>query len=139
MLILQGGLVGLAAGVQNALRLLPAAWSPIVDDIIKYSVLLAALGGLYRMIVKPAREHTKALRRLVTTVEREFPESGTSLRATVDRSDLRMAEMFDRFNDMEIYMQRLDGKVLAVDTKVDALDEKLSRHMNDVKDNGESS
>lgn len=132
MLILQGGLVGLAAGVQNALRLLPAAWSPIVDDIIKYSLLLAALGGIYRMIVKPARERTKALRRLVTTVEREFPESGTSLRATVDRSDLRIAELFDRFDDVEIYMRSLNGRL----TK---LDEKLSQHMNDVKDNGESS
>ena len=126
-----GGVGALAVQTQEVARLLPDTWSPLVDDIIKLSLLLAALGVLYRGLIKPARERLALLNKIWDKLVHETePNSGTSLRDAIDRTDLRVAEMNDRFDDVEIYMQSLSGRL----TK---LDEKLSQHMDDVKDSGE--
>ncbi len=126
-----GGVGALAVQTQEVARLLPDTWSPLVDDIIKLSLLLAALGVLYRGLIKPARERLALLNKIWDKLVHETePNSGTSMRDAIDRTDLRLAELNDRFDDVEIYMQSLSGRL----TK---LDEKLSQHMDDVKDSGE--
>lgn len=126
-----GGVGALAVQTQEVARLLPDTWSPLVDDIIKLSLLLAALGVLYRGLIKPARERLALLNKIWDKLVHETePNSGTSMRDAIDRTDLRLAELNDRFDDVEIYMQSLSGRL----TK---LDDKLSQHMDDVKDSGE--
>lgn len=126
-----GGVGALAVQTQEVARLLPDSWSPLVDDIIKLSLLLAALGVLYRGLIKPARERLALLNKIWDKLVHETePNSGTSMRDAIDRTDLRLAFLHDRFDDVEIYMQSLSGRL----TK---LDEKLSQHMDDVKDSGE--
>lgn len=133
MQFLHGGVGALAVQTMEVARLLPESWSPLANDIITWGAVAVALVAIWQKIIKPASERLALLNRIWDKLQHEFePNSGSSLRDAIDRTDLRVAEMSDRFDDVEIHMRSLNGRL----TK---LDEKLSQHMNDVKDNGESS
>ena len=107
-------------------RLLPASWSPLANDIITWGAVVVALVAIWQKIIKPASERLALLNRIWDKLQHEFePNSGSSLRDAIDRTDLRLAELNDRFDDLEI--------------RIDRVDSRLRQHMEDVKDNGESS
>lgn len=125
MLIPQGGLVGLAVHAKEVARLLPNSFSPVIQDVLAIASLLGVLYGLFRIARK--------IDRYAEYLDKQMQNNdGKSFRDAIDRTDLRVAELNDRFDDVDIYMRKLNGKLNAVD-------EKLSQHMADVKDNGEAS
>ena len=121
MLHLGGGL-GLAQTLEVA-RLLPDTWSPLAQDIVTWGAVVAAVVVIWQKVIKPSSEKLALLNKIWDKLVHELePNSGTSMRGIVDRSDLRLAELNDRFDDLEIRIERVDKK--------------LVQHMNDMKDNG---
>jgi len=133
MQFLHGGVGALAVQTMEVARLLPESWSPLANDIITWGAVAVALVAIWQKIIKPASEHLALLNRIWDKLQHEFepnsgefePNSGSSLRDAVDRTDLRLAELNDRFDDLKIHIERVDKK--------------LAQHMADVKDNGEAS
>lgn len=126
MQFLHGGVGALAVQTMEVARLLPASWSPLANDIITWGAVVVALVAIWQKIIKPASERLALLNRIWDKLQHEFePNSGSSLRDAIDRTDLRLAELNDRFDDLEI--------------RIDRVDSRLRQHMEDVKDNGESS
>lgn len=127
-----GGVGALAVQTQEVARLLPDTWSPLANDIITWGAVVVAVVAIWRKVLKPASERLALLNKIWDKLVHETePNSGTSLRDAIDRTDLRLAELNDRFDDVEIYMQALNGRLTAVD-------ERLQQHMQDVKDNNEA-
>lgn len=126
MQFLHGGVGALAVRTTEVARLLPESWSPLANDIITWGAVVVALVAIWQKIIKPASERLALLNRIWDKLQHEFePNSGSSLRDAIDRTDLRLAELNDRFDDLEI--------------RIDRVDSRLRQHMEDVKDNGESS
>lgn len=126
MQFLHGGVGALAVQTMEVARLLPASWSPLANDIITWGAVVVALVAIWQKIIKPASERLALLNRIWDKLQHEFePNSGSSLRDAIDRTDLRLAELNARFDDLEI--------------RIDRVDSRLRQHMEDVKDNGESS
>lgn len=126
MLYPLGGEVVAAALTMEVARLLPDTWSPLANDIITWGAVIAAGAVIWSKVLKPAAQRLALLQQIWDRLQHEFePNSGSSLRDAVDRTDLRLAELNDRFDDLEIHIERVDKK--------------LAQHMADVKDNGEAS
>lgn len=126
MLYPLGGEVVAAALTMEVARLLPDTWSPLANDIITWGAVIAAAAVIWSKVLKPAAQRLALLQQIWDRLQHEFePNSGSSLRDAVDRTDLRLAELNDRFGDLEIHIERVDKK--------------LAQHMADVKDNGEAS
>lgn len=126
MLYPLGGEVVAAALTMEVARLLPDTWSPLANDIITWGAVIAAGAVIWSKVLKPAAQRLALLQQIWDRLQHEFePNSGSSLRDAVDRTDLRLAELNDRFDDLEIHIERVDKK--------------LAQHMDDVKDNGEAS
>lgn len=126
MQFLHGGVGALAVQTMEVARLLPASWSPLANDIITWGAVVVALVAIWQKIIKPASERLALLNRIWDKLQHEFePNSGSSLRDAIDRTDLRLAELNGRFDDLEI--------------RIDRVGSRLRQHMEDVKDNGESS
>lgn len=126
MLYPLGGEVVAAALTMEVARLLPDTWSPLANDIITWGAVIAAAAVIWSKVLKPAAQRLALLQQIWDRLQHEFePNSGSSLRDAVDRTVLRLAELNDRFGDLEIHIERVDKK--------------LAQHMADVKDNGEAS
>lgn len=126
MLYPLGGEVVAAALTMEVARLLPDTWSPLANDIITWGAVIAAAAVIWSKVLKPAAQRLALLQQIWDRLQHEFePNSGSSLRDAVDRTVLRLAELNDRFDDLEIHIERVDKK--------------LAQHMADVKDNGEAS
>lgn len=121
-----GGVGALAVQTTEVARLLPDTWSPLANDIITWGAVVVAIVAIWQKVIKPASERARLLNKIWDKMVHEFePNSGSSLRDAIDRTDLRLAELNDRFDDLEI--------------RIDRVDSRLRQHMEDVKDTGEGS